>query len=494
MTFYPIIMPPGLYRAGTEYKSKGRWYDCNLVRFYAGTIQPEGGWRVKSTSMITGVGRAILTWRDNSTNTWTAVGTESNLYAMTRSGVVHDITPAGFTPGRADAVAEGGYGSGLYGVGTYGSPRADSSTIQEASMWSLDTFGEDLNAVMAEDGIIYEWLLNTAVIAAPVANAPTAESLFVTQEGMLMALAAAGVPRRAQWSDQRDNTVWTPSATNQAGDFDLQTNGTLLQGLRITGGFLLLTDLDCWLGNYTADTLVYGFNKKGEGCGTISRGAAIDLDSQAVWMGKTGFWLYNGYVEPLPCDVWDYVFGNINTQQVSKVTCELNAAFGEITWHYPSANSVEIDSSVTWNYRENHWRVGSTVRLSGIDAGVTTYPQRVALDGNVYEHEVGYSYSGELPFLEGGPMEIGLGDNVMYANLLMPDSNTLGDMTATFFTRFEPDGPEYTFGPFTLNKRTDLRVTNGFCGREMRPRFDGVTNTSWRIGLPRIDISEGSGR
>lgn len=490
MTFYPIAMPPGLYRAGTEYSSKGRWYDCNLVRFYAGTIQPEGGWRIKSDVPVTGVGRAIITWHDNTGETWAAIGTESNLYAMTRSGVVHDITPAGFTPGRADAIAGGGYGSGTYGSGTYGSPRADPTTVQEASMWSMDTFGEDFNGVMAEDGIIYEWLLNTATPATAVANAPTATSLFVTQEGMLMALGAEGVPRRAKWSDQRDNTLWIPAATNQAGDFDLQTSGSLLQGLRITGGFLLLTDLDCWLGTYTADTLIYSFNKKGQGCGTISRGAAIDLDAQAVWMGKTGFWLYNGYVTPLPCDVWDYVFGNLNIQQASKVTCELNAAFGEITWHYPSAASVEIDSSVTWNYRENHWRVGSVVRLSGVDAGVTTYPLRVGFSGYVYEHEVGYNYDGVMPFLEGGPIELGNGDNVIYPQLLMPDDKTVGDVTATFLVRFEPDGPETSFGPYTLTKRTDIR----FCGREVKVRFDGVTNTSWRIGQPRLDILAGGER
>lgn len=492
MALYPVAMKPGIFRSGTAYSSKGRWYDCNLVRFYQDAILPWGGWRKKSTTTFTGVGRAILSWVTNDgSTTWTAIGTESGLYAMTRSGVLHDITPSGFTTGRVDAIAQGGFGSGPFGVGTFGSPRPDTSTIQPASMWALDKWGEKLNGVMGDDdGIIYEWSLDTATAAVAVANAPSCKSLLVTNEENLMALGAEGVGRRVKWSAKRDNTTWTADATNDAGDYDLQTNGTILEGIRVNGGNLIITTLDAHVGTPTGDILVYGFKKVGDGCGGISRDCAAALDGQAVWMGRGGFFTYNGYVSSLDCDVGDYVFRNLNVTQASKVTCRINANFGEVCWHYPSANSTEVDSYVVWNYRENHWAIGSLDRLAGVDAGITQYPMLTGTDGYVYEHEVGNNYGSSVPYLESGPIEAGNGDNVSYAMQFLSDDLTVGDVTLTLKSKFEPDGVETSTGPYTVTKRTDVRA----CGRQIRVRFDGSATASWRIGVPRLLLKEGGER
>jgi hypothetical protein len=493
MARFPLKLPPGIYRNGTEYSSKSRYYDAHLVRFTEGTIRPFGGWNAHSTSTVTGKPRAIITWKDNSYVTWAAIGTESHLYAMSRVGVLYDITPVGFTSGNADATAAGGYGSGTYGTGTYGTPRPDTSLVQDASAWSLDTFGQYLNGVMTEDGIVYEWQLNTAVVAAAVVNAPTGASLFVTQEGMLVVLAAAGIPRRVQWSDQQDNTTWTAGATNQAGDFDLPTNGRLMQGKKIRGSNLILTDIDAWTMTYTADTLVYGFEKIGSGCGAISRNCLAVPDSRAIWMGRTKFWLYDGYVRELPSEVSDYVFSDMNVLQMSKVVCVPNARYSEVKWYYCSGASTEIDRYVTVNYGSDqmHWNIGIVTRLSGVDAGVFTYPLECGSDGYVYDHEYGFSYTGaSSPYLETGPIELGNGDNVMYATRLFPDDKTVGDVSATFKVKFEPDASETSFGPYTLSQETDVR----FGGRTTKVRYTGVTASDWRVGVPRLELVQGGKR
>lgn len=500
MPFIPLSLPPGIWRNGTQYQSKGRWHGGNLVRFFEGAIMPHGGWRKQSLTAVTGKGRAIISWHDNAQSTWSAIGTESHLYVMTRGGVISDITPVGFTGGGlADALAEGGYGDGLYGENVYGAPIPDLNAVQDASMWTLDNFGQDLVGCMADEsgsGTIYQWSPATpGTAAAAVSGAPSAAAIFTTAEGMLMALGANAVPRRLMWSDQQDNNVWTAGASNQAGDFELATNGRLLSGLRIKSGSLLFTDIDVWLSTYLANELVYGFTRVGLGSGAISRGSAVAVDAissafgaQAVWMGDNGFWLYNGYVVPLNCDVWDHVFGDLNSLQKSKITVEMNAAFGEITWHYPSGSSTEVDSYVTWNFRENHWSVGQVGRLSGVDAGINAqYPLRVAADGHVYEHEVGFDYGGQMPYLESGPFELAQGDQVQYARTLLPDDLTAGDVTATFFAKFAPDEGETSFGPYTLSKRTDLRLA----GRQIRVRYDGAAMAPWRIGAPRLDVVAG---
>src|SRR5579871_5124357 len=107
MPFVPLEFPPGIYRNGTERQSKGRWYDCNFVRFYNGCIIPVPGSTKRSVSAITGKGRRVIVWRDNSLTRWCAVGTESHLYAMNYAGTLYDITPAGFVSGTANAPLDG---------------------------------------------------------------------------------------------------------------------------------------------------------------------------------------------------------------------------------------------------------------------------------------------------------------------------------------------------------------------------------------------------
>jgi hypothetical protein len=571
----PLAIPPGIYRQGTEYSSRGRWYDAFLVRWYDNALGPVGGWRKKSRSgtlttpfavtlgsptvtvahtahglrvgdsvryiaqftvggfdlsatdwpvasivnansytftlpgnslsneatgggavtyaysqAVSGRARGIIAWKTNDSTTWLGVGTHTGLYALTRAGQLYDITPAGFTSGRADASAVGGYGAGPYGMGLYGTPRPDGATIQDASVWTLDTWGQDLIGVMADDGKIYEWALNTSVVPTQVTNSPLCRALVVTAERFLFALGAEGVVRRVKWCDQENNTLWTAAATNQAGDFDLQTPGRLMCGKAVKGGTLLFTDLDVHFANYIGGELVYSFDRIGSACGTVSQAAVVTLDAQAAWMGQTGFWLYNGYIAPLPCDVYDYVFKDINYLQISKVFAVRDAGNFEIEWFYCSAASTEIDRSVVWNHRLNHWNIGRRARLCGADRGVFTYPIKVDVSGFIYEHEVGFTYDGVLPFAETGPLEVGNGDNVVYAKYLIPDDKTLGDVTATFKVKFEPDGAETSFGPYTLASRTSVR----FCARQAKVRYTATNAVDWRVGTPRIDVTAGGSR
>lgn len=511
MSIEPIVLPPGIRHNGTTLENKGRWYNGNLIRFFQGSVMPQLGSRLKSASAMTGVGRAIISWHDNAQTTWSAIGTESHLYAMTRAGTIADITPSGFTTsGFASAEAEGGFGDEVYGEGyPYGVPIPDSDEVQDADVWSLDNFGQYLVGVMPTDGNIYQWQLDTGTPATPLGGAPSAVALFTTAEGMLVALGANNNPRLVQWSDQQnddtgtDPDAWTATASNQAGDYQLGgTNGRLMQGMRIKGSHLIFTDVDAWTMTYQANEFVYSLVKVGaEGCGAISRRCAMAVDAvgnawgaMAVWMGQNGFYLFNGYVTPISCDVWDYVFNNLNVLQKSKITVEMNSDFGEITWRYPSGSSTEIDSYVTWNFRENHWTVGQSTRLSGVDGGVNSpFPMRVGVDGNVYEHEVGYAYeTGMMPFIESAPLPLPEGDSAFDINELIPDSQIIPNCTATFFTKFYPgDASEIAVGPFTLSSNVGTR---GVSGRQIRIRFNFTVATGWRLGINQIDIEQGDAR
>jgi hypothetical protein len=484
--YIPLKLPPGIYRNGTEYQAAGRWYDANLVRWYENTLRPMGGWRKRSASQMTGLCRGFITWRDNTANRWIAAGTQSKLYAMNEGGTLKEITPSGITAGIADATLKTGYGYSTYGSFAYGVARPDLGGLIPATTWSLDTWGEYLVACSSADGKLYEWQLGftTPTLAAVITNAPTGnKALLVTAERILFALGAGGNPRKVQWCDQEDNTVWTPLATNQAGDYELATPGSLLAGKRVKGVNLLFTDVDVHTASYIGAPFVYGFEKAGSGCGLISAQAVAAIDTAAIWMSKSGFWTYDGYVKPLPSDVSDYVFSNINYNQASKVYAVHNSQFGEIWWYYPSSGSNENDSYVTYNYRENHWNIGSLARTAGTDAGVFTNPLLVSSDGYIYEHEVGFAYDSASVYAESGPVQLGNGDNLMSVRQVVPDEQTLGEAVVSFKTRNYPTGAQSTFGPYTAANPTDVR----FMARQVNVKVTGAVLADWRIGVMRLD-------
>lgn len=491
MPLFPIDLPPGVYRGGTVLQSQGRFYDADLVRWIDGTLQPVKGWRRRADDAVSGKARSMLVWRDNDGVAWTAIGTHTNLYIMDRAGVLYDITPVGFVAGQADSTFRGGYGNGLYGRGAYGTPRPDTQTPTDITVWSLDTWGENLVGNTADDGYIYQWELSTGTPAVVVTNAPTCRAVHVTADRIMMALGAAGNPRRVQWSDQEDNTVWTPSSTNYAGDFDLQTPGRLMCGRRVTGGELLLTDVDAHLATFEGQPFVYGFDRKGTGCGVVSQNACVVVDGRAFWMGARSFWSFNAYVEPLQSDEADDIFTDINRSQIQKVTAWHNSDYGEIWWFYPSKSSTEIDRYVAYSYRENHWtRGGSLQRTCATEKGPLAFPLAVDADGVIYEQEVGLDYSGATPFAETGPFLVGEGDNVICVTGIIPDERTAGDVTLTAYNRFQPMGVEVSKGPYTLDDKVDVRWTT----RIMRLRISGARLADWRWGKAKMEGVPGGRR
>lgn len=487
MALVPIKIPAGVYRNGTEYQSAGRWYDSNLVRWFENTLRPWGGWRKRSTSQMTGVSRGMLTWRTNSDERYIAAGTPTKLYAMSEGGVLKDITPTTFTSGITDATLKTGYGYGTYGSSAYGVARPDLGAIIPATTWSMDSWGEYLVACSSADGQLLEWQLGftTPTKAVAITNAPTScAAVMTTAERFVFGLGASGNPRKVSWCDQENNTVWTPSATNQAGDFEINSVGSLKCGKRVRGINLLFTDVDVHAATYIGLPYVYSFEKAGSGCGVISSQAVAAIDTAAIWMSKSGFWVYDGYVKPLVSDVGDYIFQNINYNQSSKVYAVHNSKYGEIIWFYPSSQSNENDSYVVYNYREAHWAIGTLSRTAGTDRGVFVNPLMISSDGYIYEHEVGFAYDSAVPYAESGPYEIGNGDNIVSVRRVIPDEQTLGEVVVSFKTRMYPMATETTYGPYSAAQPTDVR----FAARQVKVRYTGDVLDDWRVGVNRFDV------
>lgn len=491
MPLIPLQIPPGVYRNGTDMQSAGRWRDASLVRWIDNTMQPVGGWATRVTLTDQPL-RGAIAWRDLSNDRWIASGSYEGLFVSSAGNSVYDISPASFVVGDKDATINMGYGGGFYGTSTYGTERPDTGAYAPATTWSLDNWGEYLVACADSDGRLLEWQLNTANDAAVITNAPTGcLGLLVTEERFLFALGAGGNGRKVQWSDREDNTTWAPLSTNEAGDIELQTSGQIMLAIRARGQAVILTDQDAHTATYQGPPFVYGFERVGSSCGAVSRLCAASVDAGVFWMGPRGFYVYaGGSVSNVPCEVADYVFSDINRTQISKVAAVANARFGEIWWFYPSADSLENDRYVAFNYKENHWSTGILSRTSGVDGGIFSRPVWMTADGKAVNHEIGNQTDGAAPYAESGPVQIGQGDQVMSAVDFIPDERTHGDATVTFKTRFYPNDTERSYGPYSMANPTSVRFT----GRQIAMRVTGDLNTDWRWGVPRIDAVPGGRR
>lgn len=492
MPLLPLKLPPGVHANGTDLDSAGRWRSASLVRWHQGAVQPVGGWRERKASVNTNPARAMLAWEDNSNDRWIATGEASALVVTSAGGTVSDITPVGLTAGDVDATVNTGYGGGLYGAGTYGTPRPDTGNYGEATTWSLDTWGEYLVACSTADGKLYEWQLSTGTPAAVISGAPTSNlGLLVTQEGFLFALGAGGDPRKVQWSGKEDNTTWAAAATNEAGDIRLQTSGQIMAGVRARGNALILTDTDAHSATYSGPPFVYGFERVGTSCGLVARKAVASTDAGVFWMGQNGFFRFDGQtVQEVPCEVHDHVFGSLSSSQISKTWAVSLGQHGEVWWFYASGDSTEIDRYVALDYVEGHWSIGELSRTAGVDRGVFRHPIMATTGGALYEHEYGNAYDGASVFAESGPISLGNGDQVMKVTQLIPDEGTQGDVTATFKTRFYPNDVERSYGPYTMANPTDVRFT----GRQIRMRIDGARLADWRAGTMRVHTVAGGRR
>ena len=107
-------------------------------------------------------------------------------------------------------------------------------------------------------------------------------------------------------------------------------------------------------------------------------------------MDYTGFYFYNGTVQPIPCSVQSYVLDDFNSAEPYKTFAFSTQEFNEVGWFYCSANSAEVDRYVVFNYQEQVWSVGQ-LEDTWHDAGLIEKPLATGTNTSnyLYEHEVG---------------------------------------------------------------------------------------------------------
>lgn len=503
MPLVPVQLPPGIERNNTPYDTTDRWYDCNLVRWTSGAIEPIKGNERLTSSPLSGAVRKIFVYRDNTNNRVTLVGTDNKLYVD--QGSWTDITPTSFVP-LSTIGTGGGFGTFEYGNYTFGDARPNPSPIYSPmAYWTFGSWGEDVILTANSDGRLFYYDTSSPTTKPTViSNAPTGiTSTIVTDERHVMIFGygsgSGASSRTVAWSSREDYNDWNfASTTNTAGYQALNAKTPLLKGVKVKEGILIFSLTDIFLSQYVGTPYVYGFQRLADTEMFHPDGIAV-FDGKAVWLSRLGFQIYSGgYVQNLPCPILNDIMSELDpTFGPVRIHASHNALYPEVWFFYPTAGNTEANRYVIWNYVENWWAWGYMSRSAMSPADVFQYPYAGDSAGNMFQQETGLTDSGTSRvgqvYVESGALGIGDGSQFIEVKQALPATGLgYNNLAMTFYGRTAPEGSERNFGPYTprSNGYTDCRVNT----REARIRFAATQDADFGIGKMRFDVTTGEGR
>lgn len=321
-------------------------------------------------------------------------------------------------------------------------------------------------------------------------------------------------PMLIRWSQQEDPFVWQPLATNQAGSARLSHGSEIVTALQTRQEIVVFTDQALYSLQYLGPPFVWGTQLLGDNISIMGPNAATLASGIVYWMGRDKFYVYDGRVQTLNCDLRKYIFQDINLQQNQQIFASTNEGFNEVWWFYCSADSTTVDKYVVFNYLENVWYYGSMARTAWLDSGILDYPIAATYNYRIVQHEDGNDDNETgtpvafESYISSSEFDIGDGHNFAFVWRVIPDLTFSGstgavtpEMTMTLYPLQNSGSGTGTPAAAAIDQLTGAQyvITEGFTGqiytrvrgRQMILKVASSTlGTSWQLGAPRIDIRQ----
>jgi hypothetical protein len=316
-------------------------------------------------------------------------------------------------------------------------------------------------------------------------------------------------PMLIRWSNQESLVDWVPSAVNQAGSLRLSHGSQIIAVQQTRQEVLVWTDSALFSLQYLGPPLVWGSQILADNTSIVGPNATAIASSKTYWMGVDKFYVYDGVVKTLRCDLRRYIFNDINKYQNFQIFAGTNEGFNEVWWFYCSEDSTTINRYVVYNYAEDIWYYGTMARTAWSDSGIRAYPQAATYNYNIVDHEYGVDddeTSTTLPieaYIESAEFDIEDGQNFGFVWRMVPDVTFEGSTAASpqiTMTLYGMNGSGSGFNQTTSKgvTRTSTVTIEQFTniiytrirGRQMIMKAQssdlGVT---WQLGAPRIDVN-----
>jgi len=321
-------------------------------------------------------------------------------------------------------------------------------------------------------------------------------------------------PMLVRWSNQEDAVEWTPAATNQAGSLRLSRGSEIVTALQARQEILVWTDSALYSFQYVGAPGVWGAQIVGETISIVSQNTVAYASGVSYWMGIDKFYMYDGRVQTLRCDLRQYIFNDINKDQFPQVFAGTNEGFNEVWWFYCSSGSVVIDKYVVYNYREDIWYYGTMGRTAWLESGLQFYPLAATYINNLVFHETGNDNEETvLPapinaYITSAEFDLEDGHQFSFIYRILPDitfrGSTTNNPSATMYVLpLANSGSGYNVPPSVggVNNvqidRTAVLPIEAFTGqiftrirgRQIAMKLESTgLGVAWQLGAPRIDL------
>ena len=321
-------------------------------------------------------------------------------------------------------------------------------------------------------------------------------------------------PMLIRWSNQDDIYNWTPDATNQAGSIRLSHGSQIVTYVQTRQEIVVLTDASVYSLQYLGPPYVWQSQLLGDNISIISPNAAVIASGVVYWMGVDKFYLYDGRVQTLSCDLRRFIYSNINLGQAEQVFCSTNEGFNEVWWFYCSANSFTVDSYVVYNYLEKVWYYGTMARTAWLDSGLLDYPIAATYSHNIVNHEDGINANETgtntaiNAYIASSEFDIGDGHNFGFVWRILPDltfenssndpnTGNVAQVTMELYgltnsgsgVTSDANQPVKKSAAYNITEEFTGQIFTRFRGRQMIFKISSnQVNTTWQLGAPRIDI------
>ena len=429
-------------------------------------------------------------------------GATTNTFQIMTGGVATSSVAAGggtgtayqtqIASGNQNENASAGYGAGYYGVGLYGTGLISSNGRTFPRIWYIDRFQATMMMTPGNQSGIYTWNGNTSVAPTLLANAPTAINYAFVSNDIVVTFGYQGVANQIFASDIQNPTNWTASVNNQVFQDVVSGCGPLISHLPVNGTNLIFSNNRTYVFTYIGLPLVWSISLLDGAIGLIAPLARCTVNGVAYWMGQKNFYRWRGLnVEIIPANtqlvstILNYVYGNLTSSQRSKIFAWYNERFGEIWFHYPSAQANEPDRVARVNVNENFIWTPDTFDRSAAESpdilGIT--PRLISSESILYNHETGTDADGvSMPFSLVSNLRND-GAFSMMVSSVVPDSTQVGDITCTITSWEYPQSPVPTNETsFTVSPDTPI-VQPNVGGRYWQYEWSGnQLGQSWIMG------------
>ena len=439
----------------------------------------------------------------------------------------------------------------------WGSPAANTDSVTDPGLWSLDNLGSTLIALI-HNGECFKWDADatnaTGTRAVIIPNAPTAsrDMLVSTPDRHLVFFGTETTigdkttqdDMFIRFSSQENIEDYIPTAINSAGTQRLASGSRIMGATLGRNAIYIWSDTSLFTMKFVGTPFTFAYEQVGTNCGLIGMNAAVEVDGAAYWMSDNGFFRFAGKLESMDCLVEDYVYDDLNTTSNQLVYCGINNLFGEITWFYPTTTSNVVNRAVTYSYLDSTatrpiWFTNASSlfpRSTWQDSAVFGLPHATKynasddasfdVEGNTegvtiyFEHETGVNQqeagttavaipanitSGDYDITQkvvrGAATNMadlrGDGENIMRISRIVPDF--IAQQNNVFAQLEVRDYPNDTaasspLGPFTLTPTT-TKVDTRARGRAIALTISNTAvDTSWKLGTFRLDIQAGGRR